>query len=85
MFQNWVSGSGWDGALFAPAFVSAVIAVWVTLIVITIRSLIQSGQRPGVHLRTARDILDEHLIRRDIDREEYVDRRKALDNISAIL
>ena len=48
MFQSWASGSGWDGALFAPVFVSAVIAVWVNLIVIAIRSLSRSGDRPGL-------------------------------------
>jgi hypothetical protein len=75
----------WEGVLFNPVFLSALIAVWIVLIVKAVRSLMRGGERPEVYLRTERDILDEHLTRRDIDRERYVDRRKALDEIIAIV
>jgi hypothetical protein len=79
MMQNW------EGVLFNSVFLSALIAVWIVLLVKAVRSLMRGGERPEVHLRTVRDILDEHLTRRDIDRERYVDRRKALDEIIAIV
>jgi len=48
-------------------------------------SLAAGGEEPDAPFRSSRDILEEHLTRHDIDREEYVDRRKALDHISAIV
>jgi len=57
-------------------------ALFVGLIAVTLRTLGRSDEKTGLPFRSARDILEEHLTRHDISREEYVDRRKALDGIT---
>lgn len=57
----------------------------VLLIVALIGARIDDPQPLSAHLRTPRETLDEHLTRGEITREEYVDRRRALDFKTAIL
>jgi uncharacterized membrane protein len=85
MMRAWGIGSGWEELLFNPFFTALLFVFWITLIVAFIASLGESGEHDGAHMRAARDILDEHLTRGDINREEYVDRRKALDHMAAIV
>jgi putative membrane protein len=85
MMHDWGIGSGWEELLFNPYFTALLFVFWITLIVAFIASLGESSEHAGTHMRAARDILDEHLARGDIDREEYVDRRRALDHITAIV
>jgi uncharacterized membrane protein len=68
-----------------PVFVAVPFALWAVLIAAAVYSLVSGGKEPDAPFRSSRDILEEHLTRHDIDREEYVDRRKALDHISAIV
>ena len=65
-----------------PVFTIVPFALWAALIAAAVYSL---ATGPDAPLRSARDILEEHLTRHDIDREEYVDRRKALDHITAMV
>jgi uncharacterized membrane protein len=74
-----------QAVLFNPLLMTILLAFWIVLIGVAIRSLIEGGERPGVHLPTARHVLDEHLTRGELGRDEYVQRRKALDYITEVL
>jgi uncharacterized membrane protein len=68
-----------------PVFTIVPFALWAGLVVAAVLSLTQGSENLDTHIRSARSVLEEHLMRRDIDREEYVDRRKALDEVTAIV
>jgi uncharacterized membrane protein len=67
-----------------PVFTLLPFAVWIMLIAVALYTFSSTGEGPRVTFRSARDVLDEHLARHDIDRDEYVDRRKALDYITGL-
>ena len=67
-----------------PVFTVVPFILWVGLIAVVLSSFL-GDERPGLPFRSARDILEEHLTRHDISREEYVDRRKALDYITGMV
>jgi len=67
-----------------PVFTVVPFVLWVGLIAVVLSSFL-GDERPGLPFRSARDILEEHLTRHDIGREEYVDRRKALDYITGMV
>jgi uncharacterized membrane protein len=77
-------GSGWEGLLFNPLFTALLSVLWTALIVAVVRSLSESGDDPAAPICAARRLLDDHLAKGEIGREEYVDRRKGLDHITAI-
>ena len=80
MMHDWAIATTWEAVLFSPLFATALVMLWAILIVVVIGSLNNDVSGPsGVHLRTARDMLDEHLTKGEISREAYADRRKALD------
>lgn len=83
MMHHW--GMGWGGMWFGPLFMIGLLVCWVVLIAAMIRSLDNSRERPGVHLRTSREILDEHLAKGEIDRNEYFERSKTFDLSAATL
>ena len=68
-----------------PLLIVSLLVFGVLLIVALIRAPIHDPHPPGAHLRTPREILDEHLTKGEITREEYVDRRRALDFKTAII
>jgi hypothetical protein len=68
-----------------PVLIVVPFALWVGLIVVALRTLAVGDEKTGVPFRSARDILEEDVARHDIGREEYVDRRKALDYISGMV
>jgi uncharacterized membrane protein len=68
-----------------PVFTIVPFALWLGLIVAALYMLAADGESFSASLRSERDALDEHLARGDIDREEYVDRRKALDHVAALV
>jgi len=55
------------------------------LVAVALRTLGRYDEKFGLPFRSARDILGEHLTRHDISREEYVDRRKALDYVTGLV
>ena len=67
-----------------PVFTVVPFALWVSLIAVALSSFL-GDEKPGLPFRSARDILEEHLTRHDIGREEYVERRKALDYITGMV
>jgi hypothetical protein len=67
-----------------PLFIVVPFALWVGLTTIALSSLLGEG-KSALPFRSARDILEEHLTRQSIGCEEYVDRRKALDYITAMV
>ena len=68
-----------------PVLIVVPFALWVGLIVVALCTLAVGDEKTGVPFRSARDILEEDVTRHDIGREEYVDRRKALDYISGMV
>ena len=67
-----------------PVFTVVPFVLWIGLIIVVLSSFL-GDEKPGLPFRSARDILEEHLTRQDIGREEYVDRRKALDYITGMV
>ena len=67
-----------------PVFTVVPFALWVSLIAVALSSFL-GDEKPGLPFRSARDILEEHLTRHDTGREEYIDRRKALDYITGMV
>ena len=71
--------------LSAPVLAVVPFALFVGLIAVTLRTLGRNDEKTGLPCRSARDMLEVHLTRHDISREEYVDRRKALDYIAGMV
>jgi putative membrane protein len=59
-----------------PLFMIALLALLVGLIVVLVRWLDGGSGGMGRTVRTAREVLDERYARGEIDREEYLLRRK---------
>jgi len=79
MMNDWGMGWGWGSGMFlGPLFMIALFVLAVVLIVALIRWLNAGRDTPGPRLRTARDDLDERFAKREINREDYEARRKAL-------
>jgi hypothetical protein len=68
-----------------PVFAIVPFALWAVFVAAAVLSLAEGGENLDTHMRSARSVLEEHLMRHDIGCEEYVDRRKALDYITAIV
>lgn len=71
--------------LFDPVLTVVPFALFFGLIAVALCTLGRSDEKTGLPFRSARDILEAHLTRHDISREEYVDRRKALDYITGMV
>jgi len=67
-----------------PMFTIVPFALWIGTIALALYLSISDGESPWAPFRQPRDILDDHLTR-GIDREEYVERRKALDLVAALV
>jgi hypothetical protein len=81
---NYVPGFG-NGRCLHASSGHGVLVFGVLLILALISAPVDGCEPPGAHLRTPRETLDEHLTRGEITREEYVDRRTALDFKTAII
>ena len=68
-----------------PLLILGVLVFGVLLILALISAPVDGSEPSGAHLRTPRETLDEHLTKGEITREEYVDRRRALDFKTAII
>ena len=68
-----------------PLLILGVLVFGVLLILALISAPVDGSEPSGAHLRTPRETLDEHLTKGEITREEYVDRRRALDFKTAIV
>ena len=75
----FAAGTDWLGVAATPLLTAGLLVFSVLLIAALIRAPTDSPEQPGVHLRTPRETLDEHLTKGEITRDEYVERRKALD------
>ena len=71
--------------LSSPAITFLPFALWITLIVVALHTLALGDNKLEPTFRSARDLLEGQLTRHDIGCEEYVDRRKALDYITAMV
>jgi putative membrane protein len=80
MMHDWSFGWGWGGGmLFGPLFMIAGPVLLIVLVVVLARSLTDNRETPRVRLRTPREILDERFAKGEIQRDEYEERRKALE------
>jgi len=80
MMHDWGAGWGWGGGMFfGPLFMIAGPVLFIVLAVILIRWLTDSRDSPRVRIRTPREILDERFAKGEIQRDEYEERRKALE------
>jgi len=68
-----------------PLLIAGLLAFAVLLIVALIRAPFDDPEPLGAHLRSPRETLDERWTKGEITREEYIDRRRALDFKTAIV
>jgi putative membrane protein len=78
----WRYGPMWDGhwgwMLIGPLMMILLVAAVVVLAVLAVRWIAGSGQPPPPASRTAMDILKERFARGEIDRAEFEERRRLL-------
>ena len=79
------SAIDWLGTASGPLLAVELLAFCALLIVAFACSPKRTREPAGALPRTARVTLDEHLAKGELTREQYVDRRKALDFSSAIV
>jgi len=72
-------GGGWAGMIIGPIMMIVVIAAVVVAIVFLVRWLGGGSPRERGGGRSALDILEERFARGEIDKEEFEERRRALD------
>jgi len=78
MMHDW--GWGWGGGMFfGPLFMIAGPVLLIILVVVVVRWLADSCDSPTVRIRTPREILDERFAKGEIHRDEYEERRQALE------
>jgi hypothetical protein len=81
----YASAMDWLGVASGPLLAVELLAFCAVVIVALLCSPYDAYERTGAPLGASRATLDEHLTRGEITREEYIDRRKALDFSSAIV
>ena len=78
-----VWSGGWHGWFFGPIMMIVIIAVAVIVVVLMLRWLGGSGQGAAHHVkttgRTPLDILKARFAKGEIDKEEFEERRRVLD------
>ncbi len=76
--QMW--GHGWGGWIFGPLMMIVFIALIVGVVVLVVRWLGGGGGGPaqGAKQKAALEILEERFARGEIDKDEFEDRRRAL-------
>lgn len=76
-------GSGWHGWFMGPIMMIAVIALVVVLVVLLVRWLgghERAGRNDRPATNTPLNILKERFARGEIDKEEFEERRRLLDD-----
>ncbi len=76
--QMW--GHGWGGWIFGPLMMIVFIALIVGVVVLVVRWLggVGGGPAQGAKQKAALEILEERFARGEIDKDEFEDRRRAL-------
>ncbi len=76
--QMW--GHGWGGWIFGPLMMIVFIALTVAVVVLVVRWLggIGGGPAQGSKPKAALEILEERFARGEIDKDEFEERRRAL-------
>ncbi len=78
--QMW--GHGWGGWIFGPLMMIVFIALIVGVVVLVVRWLGGAGAGPaqGSKPKAALEILEERFARGEIDKDEFENRRRALQS-----
>ncbi len=73
-------GHGWGGWIFGPLMMIVFIALIVGVVVLVVRWLggVGGGPAQGSKPKAALEILEERFARGEIDKDEFEDRRRAL-------
>ncbi len=72
-------GHGWSGMMFGPFMMILFIVVVVAIVVLIVRWLSGShAMGSGTAEKTAIDVLEERYARGEIDKDEFLDRRRVL-------
>ena len=82
MMHDWWWGGGaggWSTVWFGPLFMIGLLVLIGALIVAVVRSFGSGSTETRASVRTAREILDERFAKGEIEREEYEQRRKAIE------
>jgi hypothetical protein len=75
----------WLGVASGPLLAVELLAFVAVVIVALAYNPNDARDAPGARVVTPRAALDEHLTKHEVTREEYVDRRKALDFSTQII
>jgi uncharacterized membrane protein len=83
--MHWWWGQGtevsWIGMILGPIMMIAMLVVAIAIVAVIAAVIARAfgfGTPAPSSTKTARDILDERFARRDIDRDEYLDRKKLI-------
>jgi putative membrane protein len=80
MMHDWAFGWGLgDGMFFGPLFMLSGVALVIALLILVIRWATNSSYSATARIRGPREILDERFAKGEIERNEYEQRRKALE------
>ncbi len=82
-FDGHLHRWGGGGGIFGPLLMILVLAIVIGLVVMIMRGLGGSAPGHGSHAgtrKTALDILKERYARGEIDKDEYEERRRVLDD-----
>ncbi len=79
------SAMDWLGIASGPLLAAELLAFCAIVIVALLCSPYDTREPPAGPVRTSRATRDQHLTKGEITRDEYVERRKALDFSTAIL
>ncbi len=74
--QMW--GHGWGGMIFGSLMMIVFIALIVGVVVLVVRWLGGGGPAQGSKPKAALEILEERFARGEIDKDEFEERRRAL-------
>ena len=82
-----MSGSeiDWLGTASVPVLIAGLLAFSALVVFALVHAPNNAPEQAGIHLRTPRETLDEHLTKGELTRDEYVERRKVLDFNAAIV
>lgn len=78
--HHWDWGGGWGGMILGPFMMILVVALIVMIVVLALRWLGGAGSAAAPPSKAPLDILKQRFARGEIDREEFEERQRVLEN-----